>query len=111
MWAIILISLLASPGCEIGSRWFSMSSDSPMPWFGVDLLPRRKTTQIMPHRRDLDAATRAVATKQLSRESFRQNPPDKVWFRELHLPSIPAYFDQDIEEELSFRGPSGPFSR
>lgn len=73
-----------------------------MPWFGVDLLPRRKTTHVMPNRHDQDA-TRTVVTKQPAREPSIQNSPGKVWSRELHLPSIPAYFDQSLEEELSFR--------
>jgi hypothetical protein len=34
-------------GCEIGRQHFQMNSNSPTPFFGIDLMPRRKTTSIM----------------------------------------------------------------
>ncbi len=41
----LLALLLFSSGCEFGRQWFQMSSDSPMPFFGIDLLPRRSSTR------------------------------------------------------------------
>lgn len=105
-----LVLLLASSGCEVGHSWFSMSSDSPMPWFGFDLMPRRRTTQVLPHYRTESDVTYEVTTKP-KRDNGGKRSSERVWSKELHLKSIPAYFDGEEEEELSFNGPSGPFSR
>ncbi|WP_437225524.1 hypothetical protein SH661x_004102 [Planctomicrobium sp. SH661] len=106
-----LLLLLASSGCEVGHQWFSMSSDSPMPWFGFDLMPRRRTSQVLPDHRDGIDATREVATKARSQDQRERPRSERVWSKELHLPSIPAYFNGEEEVELSFNGPSGPFSK
>jgi len=108
--ALPLFLLIASSGCEVGHSWFSMSSDSPMPWFGFDLMPRRKTTQVLPsHRRD-SSATYEVATRPFRNDS-KGNGSERVWSKELHLPSIPVCFDSRDEERISFTGPTGPFTR
>lgn len=41
----MLALLMLSSGCEFGRQWFQISSDSPMPFFGFDLLPRRSSTR------------------------------------------------------------------
>ena len=99
-WIPIILVLMSS-GCEVGSRWFSMSSDSPMPWLGFDLLPRRKTTQILPHSQPQD-----LSRESTSRVSLREYQPtesrERVWSKELHLPSIPVLFETFQSEELTF---------
>ncbi len=35
-------------GCEIGRSHFQMNSNSPSPFFGIDLMPRRSTTSVDP---------------------------------------------------------------
>lgn len=107
---MLLLLLLATSGCEVGRSWFSMSSDSSMPWFGVDLMPRRRTSQVFPRPDHEQDATREVATKAPQRDGQRRTP-ERIWTRELHLPVIPVLFDHGQEEELSFNGPTGPFSR
>lgn len=109
--SLLFLITMNGVGCEVGRSWFSMSSDSPMPWFGVDLLPRRKTTQIFPHREDPTQSTRTVATRSVPKEQRGPRTSERVWSKELHLPSIPAFFDDNQVEELSFEGPTGPFSR
>lgn len=109
--SLLALITMSGAGCEVGRSWFSMSSDSPMPWFGVDLMPRRKTTQIFPHREDPTETTRTVATKTIPKENHSPRKSEQVWSKELHLPSIPAFFNDPQTEELSFEGPTGPFSR
>jgi len=107
-----LLTFLITPGCEIGRSWMSMNSDSPSPFFGFDLLPKRRTSQtisqpVAPHNREsVNGASRAGTHSVGSRSR-----PANVTSRELHLPSIPAFFDGDQMEELSFTGPEGAFSR
>ncbi len=103
----LLALCLFSPGCEIGRSWFSMSSDSPSPWFGIDLMPRRRTSQTAPRSKDIPIGV-AKATSQ----SPGDRPRTKgVSSKELRLPSIPAFFDTNPVEELSFHGPEGTFSK
>ncbi len=49
--ALYLLAALAVcatlSGCEIGRQQFQMNSNSRSPFFGFDLLPRRKTTSIV----------------------------------------------------------------
>ena len=42
-----LMICAASCGCELDRPNFQMNSNSPNPFFGIDLLPRRKTTSIV----------------------------------------------------------------
>ena len=61
MWAV-LACCIASCGCEFGRQHFQMNSNSPTPFFGIDLLPRRKTTSIVsPLTGQQLASTAAVA--------------------------------------------------
>ena len=43
--AILTLSGVLS-GCELDRPNFQMNSNSPIPFFGIDLLPRRRTTSI-----------------------------------------------------------------
>lgn len=45
--AVVLASLLLS-GCELGRSHFQMNSNSPTPFFGIDLIPRRSTSSLDP---------------------------------------------------------------
>ncbi|WP_437187475.1 hypothetical protein SH668x_000871 [Planctomicrobium sp. SH668] len=108
---VLLLLVLPASGCEIGNRWFSMSSDSPSPWFGFDLVPKkRSTTQVLPHSQAEFESGRYVSSRN-SRGLGKRKAEQKVWSKEIHLPSIPALFDQPHEEEISFTGPVGPFNR
>jgi len=46
------LALLATAcsGCELGHSFFHMDSNSPNPFFGFDLVPRRKATSFAPPR-------------------------------------------------------------
>ncbi len=48
-WSVlaVLCVCLTCSGCEIGRQHFQMNSNSPSPFFGIDLMPRRKTTSIV----------------------------------------------------------------
>lgn len=43
---VVLALCVSFSGCEFGRSHFQMNSNSPTPFFGIDLLPRRKTTSI-----------------------------------------------------------------
>jgi hypothetical protein len=45
----LLLTTLAS-GCELGRKTFYMDSNSPNPFFGIDLIPRRATSSWKPPR-------------------------------------------------------------
>jgi len=40
---LLMPACLGLPGCQIGRSFFQMSSNAPVPFFGMDLLPKRKT--------------------------------------------------------------------
>jgi hypothetical protein len=40
---LLAASLLLTSGCQVGRTFFQMDSDAPVPFFGMDLLPRRST--------------------------------------------------------------------
>ena len=44
---VVVAACSVVSGCELGRSTFQMNSNSPMPFFGFDLLPRRKTTSIV----------------------------------------------------------------
>ena len=44
---VVLALCVSFSGCEFGRSHFQMNSNSPTPFFGIDLLPRRKTTSIV----------------------------------------------------------------
>ncbi|RLS56331.1 MAG: hypothetical protein DWH91_07045 [Planctomycetota bacterium] len=58
----LLLSTLS--GCEVGRSFFQMSSDSPVPFFGVDLMPRRKTSQYRPDRPALSTPAEGLLVTQ-----------------------------------------------
>lgn len=41
---LLVATAIMTSGCEIGRQWFQIDSNSGTPRFGIDLLPRRKTT-------------------------------------------------------------------
>jgi hypothetical protein len=103
----MLLLTISTSGCEVGHSWFSMSSDSPSPWFGFDLMPRRRTSQLAPY--EMDHRVKVAKTPQ--HRGNERPRPSQVHSKELHLPSIPVFFESDVVEELSFTGPEGAFSR
>lgn len=40
---LLLPACLGLSGCQVGRTFFQMSSDAPLPFFGMDLLPKRKS--------------------------------------------------------------------
>lgn len=44
---VVVAICAASVGCELNRPNFQMNSNSPVPFFGIDLLPRRKTTSLV----------------------------------------------------------------
>lgn len=67
--AVLLASLLLS-GCEIGRSHFQMNSNSPTPFFGIDLMPRRSTTSLDPQ-----SKTRTVQAPDSTVQSVAESKP------------------------------------
>jgi hypothetical protein len=107
----LLLILLSVSGCEMGRSWFNMSSNSPMPWFGFELVPKRRTSQLtVPQPGDRDFQTRG-ADRAVTQAVSQQAPKERRWSHELRLPSVSPFFDGQNDEELSFTGPTSAFSR
>lgn len=109
-FTLLLLLVSSASGCEIGRSWFSMNSDSPMPFFGFDLMPRRRTTELTVPR----PGERGTASSGAARPI--QPTADRHWTgqqssRELHL--LPASQTKSGQEgaDLSLSGPSGYFLR
>jgi hypothetical protein len=108
---LMMLLAMSASGCEVGRSWFSMSSDSPSPWFGFDLLPRRRTTELtLPQNRDALSPRERTAKPAIYHVSDR-GPKERILSKELHLPPVPAFFDTDEKVEISFTGPKSAFSR
>ncbi|MBX3443144.1 MAG: hypothetical protein KF774_12130 [Planctomyces sp.] len=44
----VLVLVVACSGCEVGRTMFQMDSNSQSPFFGVDLLPSRRSASVVP---------------------------------------------------------------
>ncbi len=53
--AFLLLSLLTS-GCAVDRKFFQMDSNSGIPFFGIDLIPRKMRVNTL-HSRPVDAAS------------------------------------------------------
>jgi hypothetical protein len=112
IFPVLLLLLIASAsGCEVGRSWFSMSSDSPSPWFGFDLLPRRKTTNLTLPRPGDDGSPRERTAKPALYQASDRSTTGRTFSKELHLPPVSAFFDSEEDVEISFTGPKSTFSR
>jgi hypothetical protein len=120
---LILMICSLSQGCEMGRTWFSMSSDSPMPWFGFDIPFPRRTSQLSPQSLSPEHLTRERLHGDRSGSSLnndniktvKQNSSTsskRLFIKELDLPSIPPLFNQTRGQvsDLSYHGPAGTFS-
>ncbi len=67
---MLLSLLLLCSGCESGRQWFQMSSDSPMPFFGFDLLPRRSSTRPIGAGSDDEISIQTADERDGSRTAF-----------------------------------------
>ena len=114
--ALLTMTLLAGlclPGCQSGRQWFQMDSNSGMPQFGFDLMPRRTTQLTLPHADDLpptESQFNGTARPTVQPVS-NQIQPGRTWSKELKLAPIPKWSDRNEEESISFTGPDSPFTR
>lgn len=46
-WSAVWLACLMVSGCELNRPNFQMNSNSPTPFFGIDVLPRRRTTSLV----------------------------------------------------------------
>lgn len=103
----LLLTLLGTSGCAVDRTFFSMSSDSPMPFFGFDLRLPRRTTQVDPPQvNEEDSAPfrhpyASTATPvQLVSDQKTDAAPRHAWGRGGHSPVQPTPFSlQHAEAE------------
>ena len=105
--ALILCAALS--GCDLARPNFQMNSNSPIPFFGIDLLPRRKTTSLVNPPAGEQWTSSAAVTGELqtvddtpSKRRFWQRNAKSVDLRQstLVLPLSTPHPDQPID-----RGP------
>ncbi len=98
--SLLVCVCLTSCGCEIGRSWFTMSSDSPTPFMGIDLLPRRKTSQLAPAKAGEHFPTMTHTEVQQVANKERPSLTERV--KEIRLPSLPSVLKRDKEEVVAF---------
>lgn len=67
---LLAVAMTLCSGCESGRQWFQMSSDSPMPFFGFDLLPRRSSTRSISAGSDDELTIQTADARDGDRSSF-----------------------------------------
>ncbi|MEW4488097.1 hypothetical protein AB1L42_08445 [Thalassoglobus sp. JC818] len=105
-WGAMFLS-----GCTVGNTWFQMNSNSPMPFFGFDLLPRRSTSaKFDPSQAHLvkDSQSDRAATSTVS-PGLASSSPNKAT-GELRLRRISDFLTGNREEEIDLTGPQYPFA-
>jgi len=90
--------MLTFSGCQVGKTWFQMDSNSGSPFFGLDLMPRRKTTQLTPsnpaHSAPINAQSQVQPVSQRKSRSFKPRG------RTIELPRFALPFGSSRESEL-----------
>ncbi len=88
--------LFSLSGFETGRQWFQMSSDSPIPFFGFDLLPRRSSTRPINAGSGDEISIQTAADGDSSRTAFepriiptRQVPQDPAAPPQLEVIELP----------------------
>lgn len=109
----ILFGMLAvlCTGCSLERSWFQMSSNSPMPFFGLDFRLPRKTTSVeaVNHEQKLaqhwnsEAEIKTVSHSKDSASNQNENLLSK-------LPKFSDLTQREKTESLSFDGPKARFA-
>lgn len=81
-WVCLLVSACGMSGCEIGRSHFQMNSNSPSPFFGIDLMPRRSTTSVDPQ-----SKTRTVEAGDSPVQSVAESKPRTPFWKSFSLQS------------------------
>ncbi|TWT58654.1 hypothetical protein KOR42_20360 [Thalassoglobus neptunius] len=108
---LIALGSMFLSGCTVGHTWFQMNSNSPMPFFGFDLLPRRSTSaKVDPSQTHFvkNTETKRAATSTVS-SGVASNSPDNSTGK-LRLRRISDFLTGSREEEIDLTGPQYPFA-
>ena len=65
-WSAVWLACLMLSGCELDRPNFQMNSNSPTPFFGFDLLPRRRTTSLVKPRPNENSAVAQIGSSEVS---------------------------------------------
>lgn len=103
----VVAACIPVSGCELGRSTFQMNSNSPMPFFGFDLVPRRKTTSIISPQAGQQVASAEAVPSGI--ETASDTPSrSRFWYRN----SQPANRQQSsIVLPLSKLNPDQPIDR
>lgn len=102
---LCLVLVFIGSGCQVGHSWFQMDSNSSTPFFGLDLTPRYKTTQLTPPDDEITPDGRSPI------RTAAHRPQSAGGWKRLQLPSLSDITGGEEETELSLTGPEMPFSR
>lgn len=98
---LITWGCLGAAGCQIDRSYFRMDSNSPVPFFGFDLIPR-KTSAVVPE----DGSVRLASHREHdARRTAADEQESKQRIIPLDLPRLTPFIDQR-EESVQF--PEGP---
>ena len=100
--AMIAAITLISAGCAVDRPWFQMNSNSPMPFFGFDVMPRRSAM--------VDGASedQSLVVDNHSETPVQQanSKSPEMTSRTLHLKAFSNLLDS--EEEFALTEPEAP---
>ena len=109
---IVCVSSLLLTGCALNHSWFHMDSNSPMPFFGFELKPRKAasttpkdtTHQLVSHRSGPSVKSfHPVQGTLPSRDATAA--PTKI----LKLRNLSEILNGDDEKDISLTAPMSPF--
>ena len=102
----LIVFMTTLSGCSLDRTWFSMNSNSPMPFFGFDLrFPPKKTTRL-----DIDESSQHLVNAERQDCKRRVKNLESVSTKEVL--TFPKLGDRkNSEQKLTFTGPQPPFSR
>ncbi len=87
-WLTALLVCATSSGCEFGRSHFQMNSNSPMPFFGIDLVPRRKTTSLGHPPREARVGSTEAARVNVQTVA---HSPSRIWLGRSHSPALNSH--------------------
>lgn len=104
-YGMLLLFACLFSGCQVGRSWFHMDSNSGMPFFGLDLLPRRETT--------LNIDPRRPERRQAPAEELEQiRPASEKRVQPVELPRLTEVLGgEDEDVSLTIDGPPAEFIR
>lgn len=102
--SLFVLTISWASGCQVGRSWFHMDSNSGIPFFGVDLLPSRKTSQNVDGHQPDGRLVMGEAPGEVRSANGRRVQPVK-------LSPLPRLRGEEDESVVEVQGPPAEFAR